>query len=155
MNLLSCRLNWAIAVSHSVKAPRHSKVNSNYLLPELLQQGIQTLGHLGKQKTACNNQIHTQHTLNKHTSVTETTLNRPPLNKQYTHRGRHKQLRRIPAEVNAHATKPRANAAAFTVKMRRPVLSNVTQYTDDRCPRILLCIFMCWYTAVGTSCRRR
>lgn len=39
----------------------------------------------------------------------------------------------------------------LTVKMRRPVLSKVTQYTDDKCPRILLCIFMCVYTAVGTS----
>lgn len=39
--------------------------------------------------------------------------------------------------------------------MRRPVRSNVTQYTEDKCPRILLCIFMCWYTAVGTSCLRR
>ncbi len=32
----------------------------------------------------------------------------------------------------------------LTVKMRRPVRSKVTQYTDDRCPRILLCIFICW-----------
>lgn len=66
MNFLPCRLNPAVAVSHSVKTSHNSKVNSNYLLPELLQWGMQMPGHLGKQNTACNNR--TQAVTHTHTT---------------------------------------------------------------------------------------
>lgn len=33
---------------------------------------------------------------------------------------------------------------SLTVNIRRPVRSKTTQYTEERWPRIRLCIFMCW-----------